>query len=156
MDPDPYSALNAGSGLNECGSATLPDSDRFFSEKCRRYDDRSVLKCRNFIAGTGAGAPGDPLPTALSGDPPPTAPYPEVGIAADDRPPTALCPEVGGDEDRCPGPDPDPKGDRAGIGGGGGLRSRIQILVMNEAEEKPNLYYLWPELIFEKMGQKIS
>jgi hypothetical protein len=23
---------------------------------------------------------------------------------------------------------------------------------MNEAEEKPNLYYIWPEFIFEKMG----
>jgi hypothetical protein len=71
----------------------------------------SVLKCLDFIAGTGAGAPGDPPPTALSGDRPPTAPYPEVGIAADDHPPTALCPEVGGDEDLCPGPDPDPKGE---------------------------------------------
>jgi hypothetical protein len=31
----------------------------------------------------------------------------------------------------------------------------IQILVMNEAEEKPNLYYLWPEFIFEKRPENI-
>ncbi len=105
-----------------------------------------------FIAGTGAGGPGDPPPTALSGDRPPTAPYPEVGIAADDRLPTALCPEVGGDEDLCPGPDPDPKGERAGIGGGR-LRSRIQILVKMKLK-RSQTYIIYGQNLYLKKGAR--
>ncbi len=155
-DPDQQNWIISGSLLHILHHITYFHRSVYIF-KHKRYD-RSVLKYLWFIAGTGAGAPGDPPPTALSGDRPPTAPYPEVGIAADDRPPTALCPEVGvigGDVDLCPGPDPDPRGRQSRDRRGRALAIPIQILV-NMKLKRSQTYIIYGQNLYLKKGQKMS